>query len=257
MVEERKAAQKRTESGVESRFPISLAQVRQTSKQSYRCPKCGSDKLNRNGFLVSADGFKAQKWLCRNCDLRFTEKPNDYMPIRTIPTRHVCVSILQEKTKNMMSETDAKPVLEESQTKLDEKGKLVEYDYYMERQGYNAETVRGNIGALRALLIRGASLFEPETVKDVLAREQRKFENDEKGWSSNRRRNIINSYTLFLKINGRTWEKPRCKTERRNPFIPREEEINDLMAGSPQTVGTLLELLKETAVRVGEALRLK
>lgn len=127
----------------------------------------------------------------------------------------------------------------------------------MERQGYNAETIRGNSGALRALLIRGASLFDPLTVKDVLAREQRKFENGEKGWSSNRRRNIINAYSLFLKINGLAWEKPKCKTERKNPFLPTEEEIKDLIAGSPQTVATLLQLLKETAMRVGEALRLK
>jgi integrase len=167
----------------------------------------------------------------------------------------VC-AILQD-VKNMAPETDEKTVLEESQTKFDVKGKLVEYAFYMERQGYNAETIRGNSGALRALLTRGAIISSPETVKDVLAREQRKFENGEKGWSSNRRRNIINAYTLFLKTNGLTWEKPKCKTERKNPFIPTGEEIGDLVAGSPQIVATLLQLLKESAVRVGEALRLK
>jgi integrase len=225
------------------------------SGRLYHCPQCGSDKLNRNGFLVSADGFKLQKWLCRNCDCRFTEKPNDYKENRVIPQRRVC-TVLQD-VKNMTPETEEKTVLGESQAKYDVKGKLVEYAFYMERQGYNAETIRGNSGSLRALLIRGASLLNPESVKDVLAREQRKFENGERGWSSNRRRNIINAYTLFLKINGLTWEKPKCKTERKNPFIPKEAEINDLIAGSPQTVATLLQLLKETAMRVGEALRLK
>jgi integrase len=178
------------------------------------------------------------------------------MQNKTIPERHVCVNILQEKTKNMAPETDAKTVLEESQAKFDVKGKLVEYAFYMTREGYNAETIRGNSGALRALLTRGAIISNPESVKDVLAAEQRKFENGEKGWSSNRRRNVINAYTLFLKINGLKWEKPKCKTERKNPFIPHGEEINDLIAGSPQTVATLLQLLRETAVRVGEALRL-
>jgi|SRR5271157_643212 len=231
--------------------------VEEEATPLYRCPKCGSDKLNRNGFLMSSEGFKLQKWVCRNCDCRFTEKPNDYMRNRTIPQRHVCVELLQEKTKNMAPETDAKTVLEESQTKFDVKGKLVEYAFYMERQGYNSETIRGNNGSLRALITRGASLLEPETIKDVLVREQRKFENGEKGWSSNRRRNIANAYTLFLKINGLTWQKPKCKTERKNPFMPQEAEIYDLIAASPQTVATLLQLLKETAMRVGEALRLK
>jgi integrase len=236
--------------------PQQPSRPRDSTDLLYRCPRCGSDRLNRNGFFVSVDGFKAQKWLCRNCDCRFTEKPNDIKENRTIAQRHVCV-ILQEKTKNMAPETDAKTVLEESQDKFDVKGKLVEYAFYMERQGYNAETIRGNSGALRALLIRGASLFDSNTVKDVLAREQRKFENGEKGWSSNRRRNIINAYSMFLRINDMKWEKPKCKTERKNPFIPREQEINELIAGSPLTVATLLQLLKETAVRIGEALRLK
>jgi ssDNA-binding Zn-finger/Zn-ribbon topoisomerase 1 len=101
-----------------------MAETEGGSDQLYRCPKCGSDRLNRNGFLMSTEGFKLQKWVCRNCDCRFTEKPNDYMQNRIIPQRHVCVNILQEKTKNMAPETDAKTVLEESQAKLDVKGKL-------------------------------------------------------------------------------------------------------------------------------------
>jgi len=92
---------------------------------------------------------------------------------RAIPQRHVCVSILQEKTKNMAPETDAKTVLEESQTKFDVKGKFVEYVFYMERQGYATETIRGNKGSLRALVTRGASLLEPETVS---ARGEKRWE---------------------------------------------------------------------------------
>jgi integrase len=225
------------------------------SNHLYCCPKCGSDRLNRNGFLVSADGFKLQKWVCPDCDCHLTKRPNNYKESRIIPQRRVC-TVLQD-VKNMTLEAEEKTVLGESHAKLDVKGKLVAYSFFMERQGYNTETIRGNSGSLRTLLARGASLFDPESVKDVLAREQRKFENGEKGWSSNRRRNIINAYTLFLKINGLNWEKPKCKTERKNPFIPTEAEINDLIAGSPQTVATLLQLLKETAIRVGEALHLK
>jgi integrase len=134
-------------------------------------------------------------------------------------------------------------------TKQDIKGKLVEYAFYQQKQGYAAESIRGNTGALRALLVRGADLLDPESVKEALAKE--------KAWSQNRRRNVINAYTLFLKVNGLHWEKPRCNCVRKIPFIPTEEEIDQLIAGSPKKTATFLQLLKETAMRSGEAKRLR
>jgi integrase len=131
----------------------------------------------------------------------------------------------------------------------DVKGKLVAYTWYMQKQGYAPQTIRCNNGALKALLIRNADLMNPESVKEVLAKEQ--------VWSQNRRRNVINAYTLFLKVNGMTWEKPRCNVTRKIPFIPTEQEIDDLIAGCPNRVATFLQLLKETAMRSGEAKRLK
>ncbi|MBS7612187.1 tyrosine-type recombinase/integrase [Candidatus Bathyarchaeota archaeon] len=40
------------------------------------------------------------------------------------------------------------------------------------------------------------------------------------------------------------------------PFIPTEQEIDNLIAGSPRQVAPFLQLLKETAMRSGEAKRL-
>ncbi len=78
----------------------------------------------------------------------------------------------------------------------------------------------------------------------------------EKAWSANRRRNIINSYTTFIKFNDLKWEKPKCKVERKIPFIPMEQEIDTLIAGSNKKLATFLQLLKETGMRSGEAKRL-
>jgi integrase len=131
----------------------------------------------------------------------------------------------------------------------DVKGKLVEYTWYMQKQAYAPETIRTNYGALKALLSRNADLMNSESVKEALAKEQ--------VWSQNRRRNVINAYTLFLKVNGMHWEKPRCNVTRKIPFIPTEQEIDDLIAGCPNRVATFLQLLKETAMRSGEAKRIK
>jgi integrase len=136
-----------------------------------------------------------------------------------------------------------------TETNADIKGHIVQFAFWMEKQGYSKETIRGNLGCLRALQNRNANLLDAESVKAVLAKEQK--------WSPNRRRNAINSYTLFLKVNGHIWEKPKCRVERKFPFIPTEAELNNLISGCGFKTSTFLLLLKETAMRSGEAKRIE
>lgn len=131
----------------------------------------------------------------------------------------------------------------------DNKSELLAYTWTMQKAGYASETVRGNTGALKALIKRGVELADPESVKAALALEQ--------SWSPCRRRNVINAYTLLLKFHGIKWDPPRCNVTRKFPFIPVEQEINDLIAGCPCQIATFLQVLKETAMRAGEAKRLK
>jgi integrase len=119
----------------------------------------------------------------------------------------------------------------------------------MQQQGYASDTIRSNSSCLRALIARGANLADPETVKTALAREQK--------WSPNRRRNVINAYTLFLKFKGATWTKPKCRVTRKFPFIPTEQELDALIAGSHRKNAAFAQLLKETAMRSGEAKRIQ
>jgi len=156
-----------------------------------------------------------------------------------------------QKAKNLTQETELKTVPGDiQQSQQDLKGKLIQYSFYMEKQGYAPETVRTNNGSLRALQLRNADLLNPESVKEALAKE--------KVWSENRKRNVINAYSLFLKVcNVPAWEKPKTNVVRKIPFIPCEQEIDMLIAGSSTSVATFLQLLKETAMRSGEAVRLQ
>ena len=130
------------------------------------------------------------------------------------------------------------------------KGKIIEFLWWAEKQGLSPETIRGYGSCLRALRSRGANLLDPESVKEVIAKEKR--------WSPNRRRNVISSYTKFLSFLGLSWDKPKCKVIRKLPsFIPMESEIDALIAGSNKKLAAFLQLLKETAMRAGEAFRLK
>jgi integrase len=146
------------------------------------------------------------------------------------------------KRRNLTNVAETKTVT------CDIKGKIIEYCFKMKKQGYADSTIKLNHTALKVLMERGAILTDPESVKEVTARQN---------WSGNRIRNVINAYTQFLKFLGYTWKPPKYTITRKIPFIPTEQEIDDLVAGNPNTVATLLQLLKETAMRCGEALGLK
>jgi integrase len=65
------------------------------------------------------------------------------------------------------------------------------------------------------------------------------------------------TYTHFLKVTlSKTWEAPKYKKEDRLPFIPTEQEIDQLIAATGYTMATLLQMLKETGIRIGEAILL-
>jgi integrase/predicted RNA-binding Zn-ribbon protein involved in translation (DUF1610 family) len=225
------------------------------------CPQCGSANLWRSGFRYSILGEKIQRWLCRKCGFRFSD-PED------VEASRIRFGALQRiQSKSLKAETDrssdrqisaveAKNLAGEQKNdikvlrgKQDPKGKLVEFAWWMRQEGYAEETIRGASSCLNALVSRSADLGDPNSVKTVLALEQK--------WSQNRRRNVINTYTVFLKWSGGTWEKPKCAvTTRKFPFIPAEKEIDALIAGSGKKNAAFCQLLKETAIRSGEAKKL-
>jgi len=117
----------------------------------------------------------------------------------------------------------------------------------MKKNGYAETTIRLNTTVLRVLIERGADLSSEESIKESIVKQK---------WSNSRKHSAIAAYTLYLKTQDRTWEQPLCKVTRKLPFIPTEHEIDSLIAGCGKKLGTFLLLLKETAMRKGEAFRL-
>lgn len=256
------------------------------SEQSLHCPQCGSPESWHDGIRYTDFG-EVQRYVCRHCGYRFSDptfqlqKPElaakrQILAIRPTPNlialdmsehdqrvhtqslksqrcipsdRQICATA-QGGAKNLAAAESQKQAAGTSpQAKQDVKGSIINFLWWMEKQGYAKQSIRGAGSALRALITRGANLADPESVKEALAREQK--------WSQARRRNVINTYTVFLKSVGLHWEKPRCNVTRKFPFIPSEQEIDDLVAGCPNQVSVFLQLLKETAMRSGEAKRLQ
>jgi len=128
------------------------------------------------------------------------------------------------------------------------KGKLVEFAWWMKKQGYAEETIRCYTTCLKVLYFRGANLNDPESVKEIIARQKR---------SNARKCNAVKAYTLFLKMHGRRWDPPKYRVTRKLPFIPTEQEIDTLIAGCGKKLAAFLQLLKETGMRAGEAKRIQ
>jgi len=207
------------------------------------CPQCSSTLLYKDGSRYTSEG-QVQRWLCRECSYRFSEPGKSYKQCQTNTQRQVC-ELLTEDSKNL-SATETKTVAGDEKTDL--KGKIVEYAWKMKKQGYAEATIKLNHTVLKVLMDREANLVDPESVKETIARQS---------WSPNRKRNVIVAYSSFLKFIGLSWEPPICNLTRKIPFIPTEQEIDDLIAGTPNTVATMLQLLKETAMRSGEAIQLR
>lgn len=123
---------------------------------------------------------------------------------------------------------------------------IISFAFWLKKQGRCEKTIAIYCRMLR-LLKQHADLNEPESVKEALARSKASEQ-----WKAL----AIAAYSSFLKMKGLTWVPPKVNIVRKLPFIPLEEELDALIAGCGPKTSTLLQLLKETGMRIGEALRL-
>ncbi len=229
-----------------------------TSPLTPSCPQCNSKKLWRDAKRYTALGYEIQRWLCRDCGLRFSD-PNDVkkswshqekavrneikMTSDLLSNRQICV----EETKNLVAEQQTTEVLRRIQA--DVKGKIIEHAFWMQKEGYAEATITRRTRFLKTMVNKGANLQDPESVKEMLARQQ--------NWQVKTKKIAVETYSLYLKMQGLTWNPPKYKSVKKLPFIPTEQEINSLIAGSNRKTASFLQLLKETGIRCGEAFMLK
>ncbi len=226
------------------------------------CPKCGNKRVWRDGLRFQMFGEEIQRWLCRGCGLRFSD-PEDARRAKEavdtlemieskvlrskdgiVNTHQVCVT----ETKNLVAEQQTTEVLRRNETSEIVKGKLVEFAFWMKKEGYRDATILGRSKLLRILTRREADLYDPESVKRAISKQP---------WCEGRKANAVDAYSSFLKMVGGTWSPPKYTGIPKLPFVPKETEIDQLIAGCTHRIGTFLQLLKETGVRCGEGWRIQ
>jgi integrase len=135
-----------------------------------------------------------------------------------------------------------------ARAQADIKGKLIEFGWQLKKQGFSEYTVKNYVEMLKLLKSSGANLLDPESVKETLAKTKKTED-----WKYM----AICAYSKFAETYGLAWRKPKVKRARRLPFIPLERELDDLIAASSRRTAAFLQLLKESGMRAGEALKLK
>ncbi len=228
-----------------------------------RCPECNSEKLWRDGLRHYDSGVSRQRWLCRDCGIRFSEpsQENSQWSINTVDVlpfrRQICV----EETKNLATATETKTVAGEGEHQLKRKGhryqrKPVDPDVraladvfqsWLRKEGY-AESNLYHHGILRLSRL-GANLKDPESVKDSIAKH--KIRNGGK-------LGLVYAYDALARMLGISWIRPTYKQEEIIPFIPFESELDQLIAAAHNhRFASYLQTLKETWPDPTEALRIE
>jgi len=237
------------------------------SPQPICCPNCGSTKLYRDGLRYLSDGTIVQRWLCRNCGYRFTD-PNHKAktgwrnlpsglnlpfgllyscqgnddPVGRVPSARKAVQTLatvekqNEKRAAGATETNTMATL------------ILDYAWNVKKRGLAEQTIKQRVCRLKQLVKRGANLLDPDSVLTVLATSN---------WTDSNKRVFIVAYKSFAKTFNIAFEPPKTRVERKLPFIPTEEELDQLIAGCGKKTATFLQVLKATGARTAEALKLK
>jgi integrase len=105
-------------------------------------------------------------------------------------------------------------------------------------------TVKTKTQRIKLCAKHGANILDPESVKETI---------DKAEWMDSTKRETVRDFSslyYFLQIE---WDKPTYRAQDKMPFIPTEEELDTLISASGRLHAPLLQFLKESGARIGEA----
>jgi len=213
-----------------------------------RCPECGSAKLWRDGLRYLSDGGGVQRWLCRNCGYRFSLSQAEEglnSPFSKHVKRRVCVS-LARGAKNLAEKPLKEGLAGATADSKTVKGLVLQYEFWLEKEGYSASY----LDRIRQVVRKGANLLDPENVKKVIGQQR---------WRDGTKMLTVCAYDVMVKHVLKTeWKRPKYKQEEILPFIPKESELDQLIAACrSKRMAAYLQTLKETYADPTEALRIR
>jgi integrase len=117
----------------------------------------------------------------------------------------------------------------------------------MQQHGYRPSTIKATVKTLKTLS-RRCNLANSTDVKTHLATHP---------YTENRGFKIINDINRLYKHLAIPWERPRSRRIETLPFLPTEEELNQLIGGLGPKLASYMLLVKDTYARACEVFNLK
>lgn len=117
----------------------------------------------------------------------------------------------------------------------------------VKENGYRESTIVSRVKLLKGLA-RKAKLTDPEAIKEIIARLD---------VTEVRKELLVTVYGGFCKQFNLPFQAPRYRRVERLTFIPLEQEVDQLIAGTGAKTSAYLQVLKETGSRAGEAWRIQ
>jgi integrase len=130
---------------------------------------------------------------------------------------------------------------------------IEKFEQWYRNEGHGDETVRPIMQTLKQVATI-VNLQDPEEVKNWLSNQ---IKNKPCKWKPKTKNKFCYAYTKYNEFRGVTWKKPKFQVQEKLPFIPTEQEIDILISGCGKTTSTVLQMLKETGMRIGELCILK
>jgi len=229
--------------------------VQQIQKSKLKCPFCGSSRVYKDGTrpapLNAVNRDPIQRYRCTDYGHRWSDSPvlntlNDNNGSGQIcdhpgkvsknltATQKTKICVDKEKTPTA-NEIAAAPHIERLMIQLKNDGKT-------------KGTIRNVKKYLQILLANGADLFDPENTKAALA---------DAAMQKNTKRLIVSILNVWFEYNNIFWKPPTYNKDNEIPYIPTEEELDELIAGLGKKCGTFCQILKDTGARSGEIAQLK
>jgi integrase len=129
-----------------------------------------------------------------------------------------------------------------------QQGQILDYAWRLKKRGLAESTIKQRTYWLNLLAKKGADINNVDSVETILATE---------AWKTGTKHELVRAYHSYAKTVGIAWEPIKVTHEPKQPFIPLESEINDLIAGCGRKTGTFLQCLKDTGARAGEIVKLR
>ena len=108
--------------------------------------------------------------------------------------------------------------------------------------------MKRKVKAIKSLLRHKVDIDDPDKVQRFL---------NTVAWTNGTKNIVVDSYNDYLQMKGIPLKLKQYRREDPLPFIPTEQELDQLIAACTRKVGVFLQLLKDTGMRPIEAWRLK